>query len=65
MLLLTARQYAGSAPPSWPCSQALLYFERYSAALAPNWCSAPTRSCCATIFPKRPPPGRAWHPMPD
>jgi len=53
MLLLTARQYAGSAPPELALfTKQLLYFERYSAALAPNWVLGADPFVLRNIFPK-------------
>jgi predicted unusual protein kinase regulating ubiquinone biosynthesis (AarF/ABC1/UbiB family) len=55
MLLGLARQYSGTAPPELALfSKQLLYFERYSAALAPNWVLAHDKFVVRNLFP--PPP---------
>ncbi|HEY0575861.1 MAG TPA: AarF/UbiB family protein [Pseudonocardia sp.] len=52
MLLATARQYSGSAPPELTLfTKQLLYFERYSAALAPDWVLGTDPFVLKNIFP--------------
>ncbi len=52
MLLGLARQYAGTAPPELALfAKQLLYFERYSAALAPDWVLAKDEFVVRNLFP--------------
>jgi predicted unusual protein kinase regulating ubiquinone biosynthesis (AarF/ABC1/UbiB family) len=52
MLLGIARQYAGTAPPEMALfTKQLLYFERYSAELAPNWVLAKDPYLLRNVFP--------------
>jgi predicted unusual protein kinase regulating ubiquinone biosynthesis (AarF/ABC1/UbiB family) len=52
MLLSTARQHAGSAPPELALfTKQLLYFERYSAALAPGWVLGEDPFVLRNVFP--------------
>jgi predicted unusual protein kinase regulating ubiquinone biosynthesis (AarF/ABC1/UbiB family) len=52
MLVATARQHSGSAPPELTLfTKQLLYFERYSAALAPDWVLGADPFVLRNIFP--------------
>jgi predicted unusual protein kinase regulating ubiquinone biosynthesis (AarF/ABC1/UbiB family) len=52
MLVATARQHSGSAPPELTLfTKQLLYFERYSAALAPDWVLGTDPFVLRNIFP--------------
>jgi predicted unusual protein kinase regulating ubiquinone biosynthesis (AarF/ABC1/UbiB family) len=52
MMLGTARQFAGENPPELTLfAKQLLYFERYSAALAPDWVLAADPFVLRNIFP--------------
>ena len=52
MLVATARQHSGAAPPELTLfTKQLLYFERYSAALAPDWVLGADPFVLRNIFP--------------
>jgi len=52
MLVATARQHSGAAPPELTLfTKQLLYFERYSAALAPDWVLGADPFVLRNVFP--------------